>query len=73
MGKVTALDVNNVLKGARELEVFRGSQLLVAAQNFMHGDMDEEDFMGVVCQYVAACDERIELMQQIKHANNALN
>lgn len=58
-----------ILADARNEEVLRGQQLLVAAQARYDGDMDEEEFNGFVCRYGHACLSRRVLMHDITIEN----
>ena len=73
MRKVSAIDPDGVLAKAREEEILRGRQLLVAAQRRYDGDMDEEEFNGFVCRYGHACLSRRILLHKmaIENANRA--
>ena len=66
-----AINASDALQAARDLEVLRGSQLLVAAQRYFSGEMTEDDFHGFVCRYGSACAERAELMHQIDDTTNS--
>lgn len=65
MRKVSAIDPDGVLAKAREEEILRGQQLLVAAQRRYDGDMDEEEFAGFVCRYGHACLSRRVLLHDL--------
>lgn len=63
-----------ILADARNEEVLRAQQLLVAAQARYDGDMDEEEFNGFLCRYGHACLSRRVLMHDINLENaNRLN
>ena len=63
-----------ILADARNEEVLRAQQLLVAAQARYDGDMDEEEFNGFLCRYGHACRSRRVLMHDINLENaNRLN
>ena len=54
-----------ILADAKNEEILRGQQLLVAAQARYDGDMDEEEFNGFVCRYGHACLSCRVLMHDI--------
>ena len=54
-----------ILADAKNEEILRGQQLLVAAQARYDGDMDEEEFNGFVCRYGHACLSLRVLMHDI--------
>jgi len=58
-----------ILADARNEEVLRAQQLLVAAQARYDGDMDEEEFNGFLCRYGHACLSRRVLMHEITTEN----
>lgn len=58
MGTVTYMNPEQALKQARDEEVLRGRQLLVAAQQYYDGEIQEEEFLGYVCRYGHACLSR---------------
>lgn len=58
-----------ILADARNEEVLRAQQLLVAAQARYDGDMDEEEFNGFLCRYGHACLSRRVLMHDINLEN----
>lgn len=58
-----------ILADARNEEVLRAQQLLVAAQARYDGDMDEEEFAGFLCRYGHACLSRRVLMHDINLEN----
>jgi len=58
-----------ILADARNEEVLRAQQLLVAAQARYDGDMDEEEFAGFLCRYGHACLSRRILMHEITTEN----
>jgi hypothetical protein len=58
-----------ILADARNEEVLRAQQLLVAAQARYDGDMDEEEFAGFLCRYGHACLSRRVLMHEITTEN----
>ena len=62
-----------ILADAKNEEILRGQQLLVAAQARYDGDMDEEEFNGFLCRYGHACLSRRVLMHDITihNANRA--
>lgn len=62
-----------ILADARNEEVLRAQQLLVAAQARYDGDMDEEEFNGFLCRYGHACLSRRVLLHEIttENANRA--
>lgn len=58
-----------ILADARNEEVLRAQQLLVAAQARYDGDMDEEEFNGFLCRYGHACLSRRVLLHEITTEN----
>ena len=58
-----------ILADARNEEVLRAQQLLVAAQARYDGDMDEEEFNGFLCRYGHACLSRRILLHEITTEN----
>lgn len=63
-------DISQHLAAARDEEIRRGSQLLDAAKQYWAGEIREEEFLGFVCRYGAACAARAMLLTE---ANQALN
>jgi len=47
-------DINMHVADARDEEIRRGSQLLVAAQQYWAGEISGDEFAGFVCRYGAA-------------------
>ena len=68
MADVTYLNPEAALKQARDEEVLRGRQLLIAAQQYYDGEIQEDDFLGYVCRYGHACLSR----RLIRHEVNAM-
>lgn len=59
------------VKKAKELQVKRGQELLVAALQFYANDMDESELMGFVVRYGAAALERNQI-QYNAHVERAI-
>ena len=66
---IHAIDARASLDAARDEEIRRGNQLLVAAQNYYAGDMTEDDFAGFICRYGAACEARRMLLAETNPAS----
>lgn len=63
-------DISNHLADARDEEVRRGSQLLVAAQQYWAGEITSDEFAGFVCRYGAAAHARKMLLAEAGSTTN---
>lgn len=70
---ITAIDANKVLDAAKKEEILRGQQLLVAAQAFYDGEIDEEEFTGFVCRYGHAAMSRKILVHETRAAQKGMH
>ena len=64
-------DLDTHVSDARDEEIRRGSQLLVAAQKYWAGEISGDEFAGFVCRYGAAA--RAHALLKSERKSNHLN
>lgn len=68
MSNIVAINAKACIDAAKREEILRGQQLLVAAQSFYDGEIDEEEFAGFVCRYGHAATSRRVLLHETREA-----
>jgi hypothetical protein len=67
------IDHDTALSAARDEEIRRGRELLIAAQQRYEGTITEDDLAGYVCRYGSAHTARVMLTREITQSNPRLN